>query len=531
MPERGDGAGEGTKRLMSPRAALAVANNVIGALLGTTALIFIAKNMGASVLGVLGFGLATIGILSFLSDFGVGSVHVRQMNLGGDKAKSIGAYAVIKLVLLSVFAAITLVMIEMWKDGSAGGLMPTEASMIPTLTDTMYVFLVYYVLLGISQIATHTFDALGQDVKVHVPALLELVVRVCFVVYIAISPLGSSANGAALLASAYAAGMISAMLLTAVLMRSCRVSVPDRRTLINYIRSLAPVFLVSVIIIVDLYLDKAIVGYYWGEHELGLYFGVQRMAIFVGVFSLSVSTLILPSVTTYFIRRDVTASWDIVNQAERYVSLVVIPTAAFYLFYGTDILRIFLTEEFVAAVRSMDLLVMASAVVALVLPLRSVIVGVGRPVVLFAIGLVGLSLQLALLLVLVPEEFLGFEMAGLGRQGAAAALLVCSIYYFFSLRYMAWRFSKIIPYSHSFKHILSAITMVGAMYVVDWMFVPVVDWLSLMLLAVVGLFAYAFSAYFMGELERSDYKYFKAMLNPQGTFQYVVRELIGKRGQ
>ena len=161
MPERGDSLGDGPKRLMSPKAALSVANNVIGALLGTTALIFIAKNMGASVLGILGFGLATIGILSFLSDFGVGSVHVRQMNLGGDKAKCIGAYALIKLILLCVFAAITLIMIEMWKDGSAGGLMPTAESTIPTLTDTMYVFLVYYVLLGISQIATHTFDALG----------------------------------------------------------------------------------------------------------------------------------------------------------------------------------------------------------------------------------------------------------------------------------------------------------------------------------------------------------------------------------
>lgn len=531
MPEEASGGAEGTGRLMSPKAALSVANGVFGALLSTTALIFIAKNMGASVLGILGFGIATIGILSFLSDFGVGSVHVRQMNLGEDRAKCVGAYAVIKLILLGIFAAITLILIEAWKDGSAGGLMPTDASMIHTLTDTMYVFLVYYILLGISQIATHTFDALGQDAKVHVPTLLELVVRVSFVVYIAVSPLGSGANGAALLASAYAAGMISSMLLTAVLMRSCRISMPDRRTLMSYIRSLAPVFLVSVIIIVDLYLDKAIVGYYWGEHELGLYFGVQRMAIFVGVFSLSVSTLILPSVTTYFIRRDVTASWDIVNQAERYVSLVVIPTAAFYLFYGTDILRIFLTEEFVAAVRSMDLLVMASAVIALVLPLRSVIAGVGRPVVLFAIGLIGVALQLGLLLVLVPEEFLGITAAGMGRQGAAAALLICSIYYFFSLRYMAWRISRIVPYSHSFKHILSAITMIGAMYVVDWMFIPVIDWVALVVLAVIGVFAYAFSAYFMGELEFADYKYFKAMLNPQDTLQYVVGELIGKRGQ
>ncbi len=530
MPEEAAGEADRPKRLMNPKAALSVTNNVLGALLGTTALIFIAKNMGADVLGILGFGVATIGLLSFFSDFGVGSVHVRQMNSCSDQSRCIGAYAIIRLALLGIFSAVTLVLIESWKDGTAGGMMPTDPALIHTVTDTMYVFLVYYILLGISQIATHTFDALGASAKVHVPAILELVVRVSFVVYIAVSPLGANVNAPAFLASAYAAGMVASMVLVAILMRSYRVAMPDRDTMVKYITSLAPVFLVSVIIIIDLYLDKAIVGYFWGEHELGLYFGVQRMAVFVGVFSLSVATLILPSVTTYFGRRDAAASWDVVNQAERYVSLVVIPTAAFYLVYGSDILRVFLTEEFVAAVRTMDLLVMASAVVALVIPLRSVIAGLGRPGTLFLVGLVGVALQLVLLLVLVPDSLMGVEMLGLKRQGAAAALLVCSIYYFFVLRYVAWKVGGVLPHSRSFKHVLSAITMIGAMYVVDWALIPTVDWLALIVLAIVGVFAYALSSYFMGELEFSDYTYFRTMLNPQDTVEYVVNELVGKRG-
>ena len=530
MPGQGEEGGE-SKRLMSPKAALSVLNNVLGAILGTMALIFIAKNMGPSVLGILGFGIAVVGLLSFLSDFGVGSVHIRQMNFGKDQAKCIGAYAAVRLVLLAIFSVVTLVIIELWKDGTVGGMMPVDDLYLHTVTDTMYVFLIYYILMGVSQIATHTFDALGADAKVHVPAILEVVVRVSFVIFIAVSPLSSGIDAAALLASAYAAGMISSMLLTAVLMRSYKVSMPDRETLVNYIRSLTPVFLVSIIFIIDLYLDKAVVGYFWGEHELGLYFGVQRMAVFVGVFSLSVATLILPSVTTYFIRRDVTASWDVTNQAERYVSLIVIPTAAFYLVYGADILRVFLTPDFAVAVRTMDLLVMASTVIALVLPLRSVIAGVGRPGTLFKIGIVGVLLQLCLLLVLVPQELFGVEMLGLKRQGAAGALLICSIYYFFALRYEAWKIGKMLPNSRSFKHLLSAVTMIGAMYVVDWALIPTIDWLALILLAVVGVMAYALSAYFMGELERSDYRYFRAMLNPQDTFEYVVKELVGKLGQ
>ncbi len=531
MPQEAAGGPDSSGRLMSSKAALSVLNGVLGAVLSTTALIFIAKNMGPSVLGILGFGIATIGMLSFLSDFGVGSVHVRHIKSSTDPAKCIGAYAAIRIVLLMIFALVTIAGIEMWKAGYFGSEMPTDPTLRHALTDTMYVFLVYYVLLGISQISTHTFDALDEVAKVHVPAILELVVRVSFIIYVSTSTWGTTDNGPALLASAYSAGMITSILLTALLMRRYPVRMPDRATVMKYISSLAPVFIVSSIIIIDLYLDKVMVGVFWGERELGLYFGVQRMAVFVGVFSLAVATLILPSVTTYFRRDDVTASWDVVNQAERYVSLIVIPTAAFYLTFGPDILRVFLTEDFVSAVNTMSVLVVSSTVLALVLPLRSVIIGVGRPGTLFKIGLAGVAIQLVLMLILVPSELWGIQMMGLKRLGAALALLATSGFYFFTLRYMAWKVGKILPYSRSFRHILAALVMVGVMYVVRWAVMPTVGWGALIALAVVGFITYTLAVYFLEELDRGDYRYFRTMLNPQDTFQYVVNELLGKRGQ
>ena len=525
MPDRGPGEAGQNNRLMSPKAALSVANSVTGAVLGTAALVFIAKNMGPDVLGTLGFAMATIGILSFLSDFGMGSVHVLHIKSGEDVGKCVGAYALIRLVLLAIFATVTFALIELWKHNMLGGSMAQTGALV----DSMFVFLVYYVLLGISQIATHTFDALNAVAKVYVPAMLELVVRVSFIIYISTSTLVSSANGPALLASAYAAGIVSSTILVSLLMSRFKISRPGKVVLVKYIRSLAPVFIVSIIIIVDLYLDKSLIGYFWGEEEVGLYFAVQKMAIFVSVFSLAVATLILPSVTTYFFRKDTAASWEIVNQAERYVSLVVIPTAAFYLVYGTDILKIFLTDEFAAAVRTMDLLVISSAVMALVLPLRSVLAGLGKPTTLFWVGVGGLAIQLSFLVLLVPDEVAGIEVGGLKGLGAGISLFITSVYYFFALRYVAWKTSKILPNSRSFKHLMSAIVMIGSMYVVDWLLIPAVDWLALILLAFVAMITYGIAAFLLGELDTSDYRHFRAMLNPQGTLEYVVNELLGKR--
>jgi O-antigen/teichoic acid export membrane protein len=526
MPDEGARGARGNQRLMSPKAAIPVVNSVFGAILGTAALVFIAKNMGPTVMGQLGFALASVGILSFLSDFGVGSVHANHIRSGEDPAKCVGAYAVIKLVLLVIFATVTLVLIELWSRGALGGVSPASHA----VQNSMRAFLVYYVLLGMNQIATHTFEAQGAVAKVHVPSLLELIVRVSFIIYVANSGLATSSEGPALLSASYAAGMIASTLLVALLVTQVRFAKPDRVILMKYVRSLAPVFVVSATIILDLYLDKLLVGDFWGYHELGLYFGAQKMAVFVGVFSLAVATLILPSVTTYFTRKDVAASWDVVNQAERYVSLVVIPTAAFYLTFGSQILSVFLTDEFASAVRTMDVLVIGSAVVALVLPLRSAIVGVGKHTTLFFIGLGGLAVQFLAMLVLVPDELLGIPMAGLKGLGAALALLISSVYYFFVLRYMAWSAAKIVPNSRSFKHLLSAVFMVGVMYIVKYLVIPEIDWLALVALAVIGSLAYGLAAYVMGELEPSDYRYFRSLLNPQDTVRYVVNELLGKRG-
>ncbi|HIJ17641.1 MAG TPA: oligosaccharide flippase family protein, partial [Thermoplasmata archaeon] len=246
MPDEGASGASGASRLMSPKATLSVANNVLGAILGTTALVFIAQNMGPATLGILGYAMAFIGILSFLSDFGMGSVHRTHIKHSVDVGKCVGAYAAIRLVLLGIFSVITLVLIQLWKDGIMGAEMPEDQVVLSQLVDSMYIFLVYYVLLGISQIATHTFDALDSMAKVHVPAILELVVRVSFVIFVATSALASTENGPALLATAYAAGMIASMLVVAMLMRSYAISIPDRLMMMSYIRSLVPVFVISM---------------------------------------------------------------------------------------------------------------------------------------------------------------------------------------------------------------------------------------------------------------------------------------------
>src|SRR4030065_2530803 len=115
MPADGGQNSGGNHRLMSPKATISVINGVAGAILSTAGFIFIAQNMGPSTLGILGYALAAVGLLSFLSDFGVGSVHVHRIRAGGDVGQCVGAYAWIRLVLIATFVVATFILIEMWE--------------------------------------------------------------------------------------------------------------------------------------------------------------------------------------------------------------------------------------------------------------------------------------------------------------------------------------------------------------------------------------------------------------------------------
>src|SRR4030042_5342472 len=101
MPEEGAQDASCNRRLMSPKAPISVINGAAGAILSTAGFIFIAQNMGPSTLGILGYALAAVGLLSFLSDFGVGSVHVHRIRAGGDVGQCVGASAAIRLVLIA----------------------------------------------------------------------------------------------------------------------------------------------------------------------------------------------------------------------------------------------------------------------------------------------------------------------------------------------------------------------------------------------------------------------------------------------
>lgn len=523
MPEE-DGQVEQRRQLLRRKSAFSVIHATSSAILGTASLMLIARNLGIEVLGTIGFAISLFGIISFLSDFGIGSVHGRILSESERPAKAIGAYAVMRLASLGIMILLGALIFLLWESEVISGQMTSTDE----TSATLLVFLAYYVILGVTQIATHTFEAQGNVVKSQFPEILDLLIRVGLLVTVVSGSHADSPEAVVLVAYAYLLGALGCLILSLLLFRHTSIELPDREMLAKYFSALSPVVIVSVAVALMSFIDNLLVGYFWGPIELGLYFGAQKLIIFVTTFALGVAILILPSVTTYRARKDPLASWEVISLAERYVSIVVFPAAAFYIVLSPQILRSFLGEEFVAASEIMAVLVISSIFASFVFPLRAILAAENLARTIFLIQIASVISAIVLILILVPRTILGVEAFGLGGIGAAYAVLASSLVSFVGTRWMAWREIQALPTYRSLIHILCSLAMAAAVYVLDTSLIHSVYWWHIIILAFAAGAVYATLCQLAGELDLGDLRYFARLLRPRENIRYAARELLGK---
>ena len=507
------------------RTSFQILSGILGALLSTTSLMYIATYLGPGVLGTYGYVIALMGLVTFASDIGLSAAHRNILKKGEDIGKANASFILIKGVFLGIMAVLGITLIELWKTGLING----EMEMSGGTVTAMRVILLYYIVSGLSSIPTTTFIARNEMAKSQVPGLIEHLIRVSLIIYIATSALGASPDVVSLLAYVTLGASVIALAMYSILFLDCPLKRPDRKSLTNYLNLSSPVLVVSIIGSLNLFLDKVLVGYFWGPYETGLYFGVQRMSVFVMTFSFSIGLMIIPPITAYFkspkdtdteIRR-------IVNFAERYTSLVVLPIVVFYVVFGRDIIHVFLSDAFLPAYRIMVMLVLSGLVIAYTQPFRAFVAGTNLKLV-NRITAASLFLSVILYFALIPISFGGVIMRGWGGFGAAVATLVASLVPLVAFRGIAWKENHIVPDRRIAIHIAAALIMAGSLIAMKILLFHILTAGILILMSIAGGIIYIVILYKAGELSRRDMRSFKELLNPELALNYVAEELLGK---
>jgi O-antigen/teichoic acid export membrane protein len=504
--------------MIGRKALLAFGGNLVRHGLGYVGLFFVARLMGPEALGIIGFGFAYVGLITFVADLGFGAAHIKMVSEGRDRPACIGTFAAVRFGLTALASAAALGIVFLMKYGLGR---PFET---PAHETVIYLALATVALGSLSDVMRLTFAACRETAKQTVGELIEKGVEVGGKIVVALLGLG-----VVMLAGASVAGVLAGLAAFALLFRGRRIGRPNRAMWRAYWTFALPVMVVVSANAITENLDKLMVQFFWSSLELGYYEGAHRIAMLFMFVGTAVGTLLFPSVSAAHGSRDIAAIRRLTARAERYLGLLLFPVGALVVFLREPIVRLLLGPAFEPASGILALLSAALLVRLVTIPYATQILGVGRPGLSGRLSMLLMALNVTFNLVCVPTRIGPVRMLGLGSLGAAlatlaAASVMAGVYKLQARRITGSRSDPTFP-----RILLAAVLMLCAMFGTAWGLERLGIWAEAAG-ALAGLVAYAGTLAVLRAVSLDDLLYLAEAVSPWRMMRYITDELRGRAG-
>lgn len=502
--------------MIARKSALIFLNSVFVAIFGFIALFFIARYMGPEPLGILGFGLATVGLASIFSDLGFSLAHVKRVSEGKDIGKCIGTFAVIKVILTGITTVGVLGVIFFWN------MFLNRSFTSSTHEIVVYIFLINFIFLNISSIATGTFGARKEIAKSQISQFIASLVQTPALIFVAITGMSVIA-----LAGAYTLAAIILLIVSFYIFRGYPISIPNREYFSSYFRFALPVMLVTSLAVIQMNVDKLMLQFFWNTQEVGYYFSAQRIIDPLLIISASVMALLLPTISTYHAKNDIESIRALTHLAERYLSMVVMPIAVLIMVFADPIIRFTLGQTFLPATPILQILIFVALIAAINRPYAAQLMGINRPDIAAKLGVLASIVNIFLNLLLIPEQLFGIRLFGLGAVGAAMATTFSWAIGIVAYRVILYRLTGTKLNGKVLLHIFAAGTMGGIFYYFN-ILVFITKWYHLLGFFLIGLSIYFVILFIIREVKREDLAFFRDTTSITEMKNYISSELKNK---
>ena len=516
----------------SRKIALLFGAENINAIIGWIALLFVARKMGAEAIGEFSYAMSLVGGFTFLAFFGFRMAHVKRVSEGLDLGKCIGTFLSIRLFLISVMLTVFALFYWLWTAPEIRYGLPLGKDLYDTTETLLLLVLVYYIIFLLLGVVKATFSGLEQSAKVAIPNVVGTTIRSILFIYTAFQV--SSGNilpeqGVLWLAISQIIGIVIISLMSLWYFLDYPISKPNKEFFNSYKSFALPVAAASIFGVLRQHIDKILVGIFWTATDVGLYFGVQRITLFIGTMALAIEEMLLPSVSKkHANEKGIKSS---IYDAERYVAMVCIPIVAMTIVWSSEIIEVFISREFLPAVRILQFLALAALVKVVNRPWSVALRGSDRPDLTSIINIFSSCLNILLMLILVPKQIpqLGLEdLPGMGGEGAALALLISEIVLGISLRVLCYSSLNLKPQFEFFMQLVFGLIIGLIMWQVQDAII-IERWYELFLFSALGGFLYIFLLAAVGIFSRDDFIFFSNVMNPKAMTSYVGDELMRKK--
>lgn len=530
--------------MIARKSALIVGTQFFTRFLGWIALLVLAKLWGGfapEAMGIIGFAMAFLAIFNIVADLGFSQAHVKRISEGKDLGTCIGTYAAIKIILIGLMVTVVFTSIYIWKNFFHGGF--TDA----TTESVIFVFIIYYIFLNLSQIAISTFQGRKEIAKRQITGIFENIVKVPLEIFVAIA--GVSIVGVSIsprvnwpsflrplqqfiavhaigsLAMTYVFGVMTTFFVGIWLLRKYPLKRPNFNLFKSYFFFALPIMLISIISIISVNIDKVMIGYFWTSTEVGYYFTMQQILQIILILSSAISIVLFPTISEYHSTKNFEKIEGKVHLAERYISMVMIPAIVLIIVLVKPVISIMLNSAFLPAASVLITLTFFAFITSLNMPYSSLISGINRPDIAAKVGVTICVTNITLNYLFIPEHGLLSSFGVNGPTGAAIATVLSSLVGFFGLRLAAKRLTGIkLIQSHIPSHILAGFIMAGILYWINSL-IPLVRWYHLLVFVGIGLAIYLGVLYAIKEFKKQDLLFFLDMLHPKEMLTYIKSEL------
>ncbi|HPR98466.1 MAG TPA: flippase [Methanomassiliicoccales archaeon] len=496
--------------MLGRRSFILFLSKMISAALAYVGLYFITRYLETDIYGTVTAAMALVATFNAVSDLGFSSAHIKRVSEGADPNQCISTFAFIKVVLTGLMVLITMVSIFVWTTVMGNVLSGTSMQII-------FLFILYQVLYDLSSIATVTFQARMEMAKMPLATLVEPLVRVPLVIFVALNYMGVME-----LTMSYLVGSAVVFIVSMYMLLRERIKWTRPVLLRSYYTFALPLIIITVISAVSGSADKLLITFFWNPTDVGLY---AAPAVFLGVFatiSTAVSTLTFPSFSKLHKDGNLVEIRSLSKQAERYIAMIGLPVTILIMMFPYEVCEVLLGPKYIDSGRAIGIMVATTFITMINAVHSSQIVAVGRPDISARITIVTVIMNISLMLLFIP----GFGL-GLSFVGAALALLIGNFVSLLMVRYSVYRLTGTVPNVRLAYQLLAGLAAAGAMFVLD-LFISIDRFYTLIIFGLVAYAAFLLVLAALKEFTRMDVKYFLDLINVKKMFSYVGGELKGK---
>jgi len=529
--------------MIARNSLIVLLNTVFGALLGFAALKLIAYYMGAGVIGQLDFALGLVTLLSFVTDMGFHTSHVKKVSEGLALEEALGFILWFKLLTTLVFLGLGAAFVSF-------GLFVQPQVLEDVSIPTLIFFLAYQAVRGVQAVGILTFDGLREIPKSQIALLIENGVRVILSLLLALAyaaavydagplrgtflaralSLWLSGDPSSALALAALGGILASAGIAMYYFRKLPVRpvFPKRETWTSYWQFAKPIFLLYAVGFFSAQLDRIIVGFFWKDVDVGLLGGASRIAQLVTLASGALGAVLFPYISELHARAEKEKLAKSIELSIRYNSMVILPFAIFVMLFSGPLIRILLAGPFDAAQSTLSLLALSTLLHGLMIPIGVTLVAMGHSRVAAHVGLQISVTTIVGNLLLVPGATSLYRGWGLSYVGVAWTSLLANTVAIGIYLYYANKHWTVRPYKSVPLHLGAAVAANGIAF---WIFGAYFGYTRELGVATLGALGMLVLATYLGilvavrEFRRSDFLFFRDLFSPSKLGRHLKEEL------